>query len=219
MCSLKILLVDDHALFREGMRYVLQRLEDGTAEVVEASNWEEAIEIADSHPELDLALLDLNMPDSQGVRSVRIFHGLFPHIPVVVVSGDDDVAQIDEIMSSGAMGFICKSDTASVMLSALNLVLAGGVYVPPTLMSRRRELQIIRAIQLSAGKTGGLLTPRQLEVLLLLQQGLTNKQIADEMSLTEGTVKVHVAAIFSALKVNSRMTAVHAAIRLGLIDG
>jgi DNA-binding NarL/FixJ family response regulator len=127
---MKILLVDDHALFRDGMRYVLQQLGDSVS-IMQAGNFLDGVTLASEHPDLDLALLDLNMPGSEGVTSVQFFHGRFPHIPVVVVSGEEGRGIMERVMNSGAMGFVSKNSAAQVMLSALNTVLAGGVYVPP----------------------------------------------------------------------------------------
>ncbi len=125
MRTMKILLVDDHTLFREGMRYVLQHLDEQVTEILEAGNLRDGMEIAAQHPDLDLALLDLNMPGSEGSASIRLFHRSYPHIPVVVVSGEEGRGHMEKVMSYGALGFIHKNSTAPVMLGALNLVLSG----------------------------------------------------------------------------------------------
>ncbi|MEQ1629647.1 MAG: response regulator, partial [Gallionella sp.] len=128
---MKILLVDDHSLFREGMRYVLQQLPE-QVEIFEASNFPDALKQAELHPDLDLALLDLNMPGSEGPISVKFFHQRFPHIPVVVVSGEDGRINMEKVMSHGAMGFVCKSSSrrslssVSTMSSYSMLIILGG---------------------------------------------------------------------------------------------
>lgn len=216
---MKILLVDDHALFREGMRHVLQRLPE-EVEILEAGNFPDGLKIAAQHPELDLALLDLNMPGSEGSISIRFFHRHYPHIPVVVVSGEDGRNYMEKVMNYGAMGFVCKSSTAAVMLGALNLVLSGGVYIPPEMLRQHsvlteKEPEIIDRRSLRTNEYG--LTSRQMEVLGHLAAGLSNKEIAEAVHLAEGTVKIHVAAVYQTLRVSNRMEAVRAAEKLGLL--
>ena len=126
---MKILLADDHALFREGMRYVLQQLSE-VVEILEAGTFQDALKLATQHPELDMALLDLHMPGSDGPKSVSYFRRRFPHIPVVVVSGEEASLNMEKVMNYGASGFVGKSASAQIMIDALKLVLSGGVYVP-----------------------------------------------------------------------------------------
>lgn len=218
---MKILLVDDHALFREGLRYVLQQLPE-EVEILEAGNFHDGLRLAEQYPELDLALLDLNMPGSEGAVSIKFFHQRYPHIPVVVVSGEDGRGIMERVMNYGAMGFVCKNSTAPVMLSALNLVLSGGVYIPPQILQqhgveepRPKEAERVDRRSLRTNEYG--LTARQMEVLKHLASGMSNKEIAQAVNLAEGTVKIHVAAIYQLLRVNSRMEAVRAAEQLGLI--
>ena len=218
--KLQVLLADDHALFRDGMRYVLQQLSD-QVDILCAGNFDEAIQLAESNPALDLALLDLHMPGSEGVTAIRIFHNRFPAIPLVVVSGTDQRSEIEWAMEYGAMGFISKMSSGKAMVSALRGVLDGGIYFPPELMAqssleKTQPLQpVIERAQLNSNKFG--LTKRQLEALQYLAEGLSNKEIALKMNLAEGTIKVHVAATYQALQVNSRMDAVRKAQQLGLI--
>jgi len=216
---IKILLVDDHALFREGMRYVLQQLPE-EVETMEAGNFQDGMEIAARHPELDLALLDLNMPGSEGPVSIRFFHQRFPHIPVVVVSGEEGRGYMEKVLGYGAMGFVCKSSAAPVMLGALKLVLSGGVYVPPEMLQQHgviaeKEPEVIDRRSLNTNEYG--LTQRQMQVLRHMSAGLSNKEIADAVHLAEGTVKIHIAAVFQTLHVSNRIEAVRAAERLGLL--
>ncbi|MHB0927101.1 MAG: response regulator [Gallionellaceae bacterium] len=216
---MKILLVDDHALFRDGMRYVLQQLPEAV-EILEAGNFPDGLKLATQHPELDLALLDLNMPGSEGPISIRFFHQRYPHIPVVVISGEEGRGYMEKAMNYGAMGFVCKSSTASVMLSALNLVLSGGVYIPPQLLRQYGEVagkepDVTDRRSLHTNEYG--LTQRQMQVLTHLAAGLSNKEIAEAIHLAEGTIKIHVAAVYQTLRVNNRMEAVRMAEKLGLV--
>lgn len=219
----KILLVDDHALFRDGMRYVLQQLPEAV-EIMEAGDFAGGLKLATQHPELDLALLDLNMPGSEGPVSIRYFHQRYPHIPVVVVSGEEGRSYMEKVMNYGAMGFISKSSSAAVMLGALNLVLSGGVYIPPQMLRQHGALpeegQEPRAADRRSLNTNDYgLTQRQMQVLAYLAKGLSNKEIAEAIHLAEGTVKIHVAAVYQAMRVNNRMEAVRMAEKLGLIGG
>lgn len=218
--KIKVLLVDDHALFRDGMRYVLQQLAD-EVEIIDTGNFSDALRLAKENADIDLALLDLNMPDSDGVASLQLFHQRFPDIPLVIVSGSDQRDDIEDVMTLGAMGFISKMSASKVMLSALRIVLDGGVYVPPQLLQQAMaklepgspQLQDKRSQR--ANKYG--LTPRQSEVLQLMGAGHSNKDISKQLDLAEGTVKIHVAAIYQALHVGTRMDAVLVARRFGFI--
>lgn len=214
---MKILLADDHALFRDGMRYVLQRL-SGEVEILEAGTFQDALKLAGQHPELELALLDLHMPGSDGPRSIGYFHQRYPHIPVVVVSGEEASLNMEKVMSFGAAGFVSKGSSAQTMLDALNLVLSGGVYVPPEMLRQHAaEPGPMDKRSLHTNDYG--LTPRQMEVLHHLCAGMSNKEIASAIHLAEGTVKIHVAAVYHTLKVNSRLEAVRTAEQLGLFGG
>ncbi|GAB1234166.1 response regulator [Ferrigenium sp. UT5] len=217
--KIKVLLVDDHALFRDGMRYVLQQLAD-EVEILDTGSFSEGLQRVLANPDLDLALLDLNMPDSEGVSSLQFFHQRFPDIPLVVVSGSDQRDDIEHVMNLGAMGFISKMSPSRTMLSALRMVLEGGVYVPPQLLQQAvAKLETGQALNdkrsQRASKYG--LTPRQLQVLQLLGAGKSNKEISRLLNLAEGTVKIHVAAIYQTLHVNSRIEAVATAHRFGFI--
>jgi DNA-binding NarL/FixJ family response regulator len=224
---MKILMVDDHALFRDGMRYVLQQLPE-EVEIMEAGNFLDGLRLAMQHPELDLALLDLNMPGSEGPVSIRYFHQHYPHIPVVVVSGEEGRGYMEKVMNYGAMGFISKSSTAAVMLGALNLIMSGGIYIPAEMLRQysaisdnliadnEYEQESADRRRLNTNEYG--LTQRQMEVLRHIAAGLSNRQIAEKVHLAEGTVKIHVAAIYHTLRVSNRMEAVRVAEKLGLFD-
>lgn len=217
---MKILLVDDHVLFREGMRYVLQQLHGGVSEIFEAGDFPDAMQIAGQHPELDLALLDLNMPGSEGPLSIKLFHHAYPHIPIVVVSGEDNYGIMKKTMDYGAMGFVGKHSAVPVMLEALNQVLAGDIYIPPQLLQKHVESTEEKpghAAQpnLHAHKHG--LTARQMQALTHMASGLSNREIAEKMCLAEGTVKVHIATLYQILRVNNRIEAVRLAEKLQLI--
>jgi len=220
--KLQVLLADDHALFRDGMRYVLQQLSEQVY-IICAGDFAETLRQAEANPGLDLALVDLNMPGSDGVASIRIFHHRFPGIPLVVVSGSEQRAEIECVMEYGAMGFISKMSSGKMMVNALRVVLDGGIYFPPQLLTQSDAepgLQEISQTEIERSSLLGNkhgLTKRQLEALQYLAEGLSNKEIALKMNLAEGTIKVHVAAAYQVLQVSSRMDAVRKAQKLGLI--
>lgn len=200
---MKILITDDHALFREGMRHVLTQLGDDVT-LIEAGDCAQALTLVETHPDITLVLLDLHMPGRNGFAALETLTHQHSALPIVVLSGSDDRSDMRRALDGGAMGFIPKSATAAVMLSALKLVLAGGVYVPPEMIHAGGD-----------GAAAGL-TPRQLDVLARVIEGKPNKVIAEELDLTEATVKAHITAVFKALSVTNRTQAARAAQQLGL---
>lgn len=204
---MQILVADDHALIREALRHLLQELDSNTT-VIEAVDGESARNYIAAHPQLDLALLDLKLPGVNGLDLLADLRRGYPELPIVVLSGTEDAATMRAVLDRGAMGFIPKSSSNRVMLGALQLVLAGGRYLPPQLFS---------AVAAASGSVVDLkLTDRQRDVLRLVVQGQSNKQICRELGLAEPTVKIHVTAILRALQVTSRAQAIVAVNRLGL---
>lgn len=214
---MKYLVVDDHSLIREALRGVLRELsEDAT--VLEASNAAAALDILGAHPDVDLVLLDLHLPDCDGLSVLATMGRRHPGTAVVMLSGDLDRQTIHQALAQGAQGFMPKSEPREVLLRALALVQAGGVYVPPAAMP---DLQLAQARAVSRPEEAGPdpralgLTERQVQVLALLMEGKNNKLICRALDLAEPTVKNHVSAIFRALGVGSRTEAVLAVTRLG----
>jgi DNA-binding NarL/FixJ family response regulator len=206
--SMKILIADDHVLFREGLRQMLLQLSEEVT-VIEAADHEGVLRLAAQHADADLALLDLNMPGKEPLAALTAILAQSPTIPIVVLSASENLDEVRRVLDIGAMGFIPKSETAKVILSALRLVLSGGIYIPPILMQKNAVL----------GGRGGAVgfTPRQQQVLQRLIMGKSNKEIGREMSLSDATVKVHLAAIFRSLNVNSRAEAVRVVEQRGLL--
>jgi DNA-binding NarL/FixJ family response regulator len=233
--TVRILIADDHELFRDGLRLVLQEL-GPDVEVVEASGFDGALEIAVTPPGVDVLLLDLVMPGTAWNEGLRLLKEKIPTVPVVILSASDDRRLVLESVRLGASGFIPKTSSSRVMLSALRLVMSGGVYLPPTLLDEQGDSALqdptallnsshgLRSERHEAPRRTDLppeispLTPRQREVLALLGQGKSNKEIARILDLSEGTVKLHVTAILKALNVSNRTGAVVAASRLGLTN-
>jgi DNA-binding NarL/FixJ family response regulator len=181
--------------------------------VVEAGSASEALAQLQAHTDVDLVLLDLNLPDANGLDLLTDIGNRSPDVPVVMLSGTVDQQRIRDALDRGASGFILKAESREVLLKALALVLAGGVYVPPAALSRGQD----------GGGEGAPtpqslgLTERQMEVLALLMQGMNNKLICRALGLAEPTVKNHVSAILRALDVNSRTEAVLAVARMNWV--
>ena len=216
---MKILVVDDHPLLREAVREVLKQL-DASIEVLEATDCATALAAAERQPELDLILLDIQMPGRSGLDALSDLREKHPEVPVVVLSGSELPGDVMRALDGGAMGFIPKSQPSRVMINALRLVLAGGVYLPPEILNQSIFSPGMPPRAAPAGKPRTSedigLTERQSEVLALLVQGMPNKVICRELGLAEGTVKIHISAILKALGVNTRTQAVIAVSQLGL---
>jgi DNA-binding NarL/FixJ family response regulator len=210
----KILIVDDHALIRDAMRAVFKEL-DAAATVVEAPDSRAAMRQLEQDADLQLVLLDLGLPDRDGFEVLASIRDLYPAVSVVILSAHRDAGIISRALNLGALGFIPKSAERAVMLGALNLVFAGGVYVPPEVLASAAP---VTGAAWQAETTGQRsepddlrLTARQGEVLALMMKGKGNKAICRELGLAEPTVKNHVSAILKALNVNNRTEAVIAA--------
>lgn len=201
----KLLVVEDHALVREGLVRTLAQL-GADASVVETKDAESALQVLESDDEFDLVLLDLMLPGINGMALLAVLRRRFPALPVVIISALDDPDTIARAMRQGASGFVTKTSSSEVLLDALRQVLDGGVYVPPKALSARGgkggEVARSRSLEERFGLTAG-----QMRVLELLMQGKSNREIAELLGLSEGTVKVHVSRIFKALNVSSRAQA------------
>ena len=205
---MKILLADDHALFREGIRLMLDRLGPDTV-VLDTSDYTGLLALAGSNPDAELALVDLDMPGAEPFAALKELLGYYPTLPVVVLTACEDPVHMQRALDIGVMGFIPKRESSDLMLGALQLVLAGGVYIPQLLL--KHSPAAVKSVNTEV------LTPRQRDVLQSLVLGKSNKQIGCELGLTEATVKVHVSAIFRALAVSNRTQAAHVAEELGLL--
>ncbi len=210
---MKILVADDHELIREALRHVLKELA-GDVTVLEARDGASACRLVNENPELDLLLLDLNLPGTSGFATLAELRRDHAALPVVILSGQEDAATMRTVLDRGAMGFIPKSANNAVMLSALHLVLSGGRYIPPELLNAAPGAVASAPPPKTPADLG--LTERQLDVLALMAQGKSNKQICRDLGLAEATVKIHVTAILRTLKVASRAQAIVAVNRLGL---
>jgi DNA-binding NarL/FixJ family response regulator len=207
---MRILVVDDHPLIQVALKLVLEEL-DASLELFQAHDAPAARSVLAVSPEVDLIVLDLTLPGCDGFDFLRELRRDWPGVPVLVLSATHDRATIEAALDMGAMGFIPKTANAPLLLAAMRLVLAGGIYVP-TESSGVEGLgprPVARASELG-------LTLRQADVLKLLVQGKPNKLICRDLRLSEGTVKVHVSAILRALNVHTRTQVVIELARRGV---
>jgi len=216
----RILVVDDHPLVRDAMASILQGL-SSSLRVLQAADCATALRLARAHRDLDLVLLDLNLPGSRGFDALDRIRREHPALPVVILSMFQDRQTVLAAIQRGAMGFIPKAAVKDVILKAVRQVLAGGVYVPPEAVtgasvSGGEAQQFVAPGHGSRSLADLRLTPRQGHVLALIMRGKSNKEICQTLGLAERTVKVHVTAVLTALKVSSRTQAVIAAGQLGL---
>lgn len=223
---MRILIADDHRLIVEGVKLKLAELGPGTDFVtaMDMAELREAIHAPEASS-LSLALIDLAMPGVQGSEHLTEVIEHLPKVPVMVLSGSEDGALMKSLLAMGVQGFIPKAYSPDVMLSAVRLVLSGGIYVPPLLLQERVDGAVPAPAPVATQAAPGgadsleerlrkLLTERQIDVLRLLSQGKPNKLIARDLGISEGTVKIHLAAIFRALNVRNRVEAVVASRRI-----
>ena len=214
---MKLLLVDDHALFREGMELVLRHL-DPLAEVLHAASVHESLNVIADEPNLQLVLLDLHMPGMVGLDALFMLRARADATPVVVLSGSEDAQIVWQAIDAGAMGFIQKQSDSRTMMAALRVILGGGIYLPAVCLTEAgRRGQTIEPVMSARDRIKRLgISQRQAEVLAKMVQGKSNKVIARELGISEATVKTHLSAVFGALDSHSRTEAVYAIARLGL---
>jgi DNA-binding NarL/FixJ family response regulator len=211
----KVLVADDHAIFRQGLRVVLGDLA-AAVEIVEAADFGEALAIAKDAQDLSLLLVDLRMPQMDGFAGLRALRRRLPRTPIMVLSASEEAADLFGALESGASGYLPKSASADVILDALRLVLAGGVYVPRALVSGGGKPLAPTDQGLGGSQRDRVLTPRQQEVLALIADGHSNKEIAHRLGTSEGTVKAHITAIMRALGVRNRIQLLLAAEQRGI---
>jgi DNA-binding NarL/FixJ family response regulator len=205
----RLVIADDHPLFRGALREAISGLLE-QVDIAEAGTFDDVVALLERGSDVDLVLLDLTMPGVRGFSGLMYMRAQYPSVPVIVVSANDDPATIRRCMDFGASGFIPKTLGVDAMRAAISRILNGGVWTPPD-------------VDLSAGSNAeatelmarmATLTPQQVRVLMMLSEGLLNKQIAYQLSVSEATVKAHVSAILQKLGVESRTQAVIAAAKM-----
>lgn len=199
----KALIADDHALIRRGLREMLEGCAPDMA-VLEVETLPQVVDCLTRDPDIGLTLLDLVIPGARGLEGLELLRQHFPAVAVVVVSADETPALIRRALAAGAAGYLPKSTRPEVMAGALRLVLAGGVYVPPSMIDREEEPE--PGLPALDPATLGL-TERQADILMLLGEGLSNRTIGSRLGLAEQTVKNQVSQTLRRLGVASRIEA------------
>jgi DNA-binding NarL/FixJ family response regulator len=205
----RLMIADDHPLFRGALREAVSGLSE-RVEAAEAGSFDEVVALLEQGGEFDLVLLDLSMPGARGFSGLMYLRAQYPSVPVAVVSANDDPTAIRRCMEFGASGLIPKTLGVDGMRGAISSILSGGVWTPPDIdLSSGSDAE---AAELMARMAT--LTPQQVRVLMMLSEGLLNKQIAYELGVSEATIKAHVSAILQKLGVESRTQAVIAAAKI-----
>ncbi|HEF4756543.1 MULTISPECIES: response regulator [Burkholderia] len=209
---MKILIVDDHPVLRDGVEALLRR-NDAALAVLQAASADDAMQMLDQHADIDAIVLDLKMRGTSGVDAIAALARARPALQIIVLSSSEDPRDVRAAFAHGALGYVPKSASAHTLLSAIVMVLNGERYVPPLLLDDGAAYTIEPPRQAA----GAPLTPRQIEVLRYLAEGVPNKVIADRLGLSEKTVKAHITAIFRTLHVLNRTQAAAAGRKAGLI--
>ena len=209
--EMKILIADDHALFRDGLALRLEEIAP-EAIILQAASYSQVFKILNNESQIDVLILDVEMPDMPWLESLKQIHDISPKTKVIVVSASEDSRTIRTILATGVRGYIPKRSEAKVFNNALKLIIEGGSYVPPNLIDSA-------PLNALSGRNIGVktLTTRQSQVLDLIAQGKSNKQIAYDMGVSESTVKLHINALLRSLHVSNRTQAVITAQKIGLI--
>lgn len=229
---MKFLIADDHELFLQGLEFILQK-EFPQAEIVPTNNYKGILDKLAQQTDFDLIISDLAMPGGNWLDTLTKVHGLCPDVPIIIISAVFDKEILQKTYDIGVSGYISKSFSNSIILSAIRLVLAGGIYISPELLNMNKgnmtseldsliqsmhEVAKMETKNTDDGQKSHIsLTPRQLEVLQCLSEGLSNKQIAYKLGLSEGTVKIHVTFLMRALDVSNRVSAVREAVKQGIL--
>lgn len=214
---MKILVIEDHALVREGLMRLLGQLQAGVV-LRDCADFMAAQTVLEDEAPFDLVLLDLALPGVDGFTALEILSQRYPRLLVVVLSAFDDLPTITRVMNLGASGFIPKTFSGEALLAALRKVLHGTLFRPDGLAGAARLDDALPVVPAAAGAQPAELglTERQTQVLALMVRGLSNREIAARLGLSEGTVKIHATAIFKALGVSSRTQALVAVARYGI---
>lgn len=213
--SIKILIVDDHEMVRDGLSVMMEREEDFTV-VGEAQNGLEAVEKTKAlNP--DVVLMDLRMPEMDGVEAMRQIRAVQDDVKFLVLTTYDSDEYIFDAIEAGAKGYLLKDTSREELFRAVRTVNRGESLIEPAVVSRLLDRLTELSHRAAHGPEHGALSEREVEVLQLMARGSANKQIASDLSITESTVKTHVANIFQKLEVSHRTEAVTKAISQGII--
>ena len=211
--KIKVIIIDDHTLFREGLQRLLTRHEIDV--VTSVSNGVDGLK-AISDSEVDIILLDLRMPDVSGIEVLKNIRGSKKTLPVVMLTTSDDEKDLIEALRNGASGYLLKDMEPDDLVVALKDVLKGETIVAPNLVQILAKFHQGDDSEINISNLIGTLTPRESEILELLAEGQSNKLIAKNLGISDGTVKLHVKSILRKLEIHSRVEAAVIAVEHGL---
>jgi len=209
--KIKILVADDHCVVRDGIKMVIHNY-FANAEVVEAEDGNKVLQAAKDNPDIDIFILDYYMPNYKGAELLSALNNTYPDIPVIFISSAEEYELMKKTIDKGASGFIPKSTSPQIIIQAINLVLAGGTYIPKSLLESDQKNNS------SQDKLKSGLTSRQLEILNLIANGFTDKEIANKLDVSRHTVKAHSTSLRNLLGAKNRTMAVENARKLGIIE-
>lgn len=210
---MKVLVADDHALFRDGLCLQLEKINPEFI-ILQASNFNQALKFVENDRHISLLIMDLDMPDMNWQEAIKELKAKAPQARFVVVSASENSATIRKSLELGVSGYIPKRSEPAILHRALQLILDGGTYLPPSVLQPATDATIQDRSRSGAIKT---LTNRQNQVLGLVAQGLSNKQIAYQMGVSEATVKLHINALLRSVGATNRTQAVIMAQKMGII--
>jgi len=219
---MKFLIADDHELFLQGLEFILHK-EYPQTEIVSAKSYTDIFNILEQQTDFDLILTDLAMPGADWLDAIENIHKLCPEVPIIIISAVFEREILQKTYDLGVSGYVSKAFPNNLIIGAINLVLAGGVYIPPEILqmsktsSSKTVQKLLKDLNQTQNKTDKVLTPRQTEVLHCMAEGLSNKQIAYKLNVSEGTVKIHITLLMRTLEVSNRTAAVRKAVQLGLL--
>lgn len=219
---MKFLIADDHELFLQGLEFILHK-EYPQTDIVLAKSYTDIFNILEQQTDFDLILTDLAMPGADWLDAIENIHKLCPEVPIIIISAVFEREILQKTYDLGVSGYVSKAFPNNLIIGAINLVLAGGVYIPPEILqmsktsSSKTVQKLLKDLNQTQNKTDKVLTPRQTEVLHCMAEGLSNKQIAYKLNVSEGTVKIHITLLMRTLEVSNRTAAVRKAVQLGLL--
>ncbi len=222
---MKFLIADDHELFLQGLEFILQK-QFPKAEIVLTNSYTGIFEVLEKEKDFDLIISDLAMPGANWLEALGQIHTICPEVPIIIISAVFDREILQKTYDIGVSGYVSKTFSNNIIVSAINLVLAGGMYIPSELLDANAKNQTLPIRELiedlkkttASSKEANVLTPRQTEVLRCMADGLSNKQIAYKLGLSEGTVKIHITLLMRALDVRNRVQAVQAGRHMGILS-
>ena len=229
---MKILIADDHELFLNGLSFILKE-NINSPELLSANSYTEVFDIIKQHNDIDLIITDLAMPGSDWLSAISKIHKLQPDTPIIIISAVFGKEILQQTLDIGVSGYIPKTSSNNLIISAINLVLAGGIYIPHDLLhsstsntiEKTNNIDILTPLknletttQQPQNSNNKKLTARQVDIIKCIAEGLSNKQIAHKLNLTEGTIKVHITIILKILNVKNRTSALIEATKMGYLS-